>query len=388
MADMLTPVVREDRRSRIAARAARRVPALAIGLISALGLAACSSAASGAGATGDGAIQPLALDYSSSLGASSIQSELIGEWVDAVQSGSDDQIAITTYDSGSLLPPTDAVAGVADGRADIAMTSPQYTPGELPVSTFTELPFATVNSEAFVLAVRDAYEDEDSAFRAEWNAQGLEVMIFVPAGSNSIVSKSAVEDVADLDGLPVRAVGQTAAVLQKAGASPSAIPLPEVYESLERGLVDAVSSIAVEVAQDIGATETAGYVTDPGLGEYTVIPVFVNKTWWDALPDATRQLFEDANEAYYDGFADELSALQEETCSELDEAGVKASVWDEASVDELHELAGSELWSAWIKAHSTADFDADAFIEAYTERIEEYEADSSFLPTIAQCVTS
>jgi TRAP-type C4-dicarboxylate transport system substrate-binding protein len=368
-------------------RAQRRLAAIAaVAVASVLGLAACASAAPTKG--GDGPIEPLSLDYSSSLGAGSVQSQLIGGWIQDVQSESDDQVAIKTYDSGSLLPPTDAVAGVADGRADIAMTSPQYTPGELPISTFTELPFATVNSEAFVLSVRDAYEDKESALRAEWNAQGLEVMIFVPAGSNTIVSKTPTTGVDDLKGLQVRAVGQTATALQKAGANPSAIPLPEVYESLERGLVDAVSSIAVEVAQDIGATETATYVADPGLGEYTIIPVFVNKSWWDSLPDATRQVFEDANDAYYDSFAEELSSLQAETCSELEEAGVETSVWDEKSVDELYDTAGSELWDAWAEVHSSADFDAAEFLDSYRERIEDHEAESSFLPTVAQCATT
>lgn len=372
-------------RSRPATRRRRRLSrgsGLLVGGVSALLIAA--TAGCGTGASDAGADTSISLKYSSSLGPESPQGELITQWIDAVQEGSDGSIQIESFHSGALLNPTDALAGVGSGRADLAMTSPQYTPSELPLSTFTELPFVTTNSEAFVLAVRDAYESNE-ALRAEWNEQGVEVLLFVPAGANTLISKSEVDGPEDLNGLEVRAVGRTAGVLEGAGATTSAIPLPEVYESLERGVVQAVSSLGVEVGQDIGATDAAKNVYDPGLGEYTVIPVFVNKQWWDRQSDEVREAFTSAADEYYASLGENLTEIQDETCIELEDADLNLQVWSDGDKDQLFQDAGQVTWDEWTSERTSEAFDARAFLDEHVERVKGYEEQSTFEPTVEQC---
>lgn len=371
-----------EERPRRTGRGRHLLRGVGLAAISAVTLAACASGT----ASGESSDQ-YSLTYSSSLSPESQQNKLIDKWTEEVIANTGGAVEIDTTYSGALLDPTDALAGVANKRADMAMSSPQYTPGELPISSFTELPFVAENTEAFIHSVRDAYET-DEAFRQEWHDQGVEVLLFVPAGTNSLVTKNPVETVDDLQGLQLRAVGETAAMFEEAGANTNAIPIPELYESLERGLVDGTSTLSVEIADDVGVVETASNIYELGLGEYTIIPVFVNKEWWDGLPEEIQGAFRDAADNYYDTFADDLTTMQEETCSSLTDLNAKFGIWDEGNRSALFELGGESRWNEWIENHTTDEFDAKQFFEEHRQRIAEYSEDSTYVSTAEQCSQS
>lgn len=363
-----------------AGRTTRRVVTGASVAALALGLASCGSEDAGGGSSGSAEIR-----YSSPLGESAPQNVLVKEWADQIEEGTDGQLTVKAFYDGSLLKTEDSIPGVGDGRADLSMGSPQYHPGELVISSVTELPFVTQNAEAQTLAIRDAYESEE-AFRQEWNNMGVEVLLFVPTGANVIVTEKPMASVDDMDGLSIRAVGRTASALEAVGASPKSVPISEAYEGLERGLFDAISSLSVNVADQIGALDAAPHIYDAGFGEYTVIVITANKQWYDGLPEDQRAAIEDATESYYEGFADTLAATEEELCTKLLADGVEFTEWSEAEIERWDTEAGEQIRSQWAsEVGGSTEIDADAFLEQHMQRVADYEAASDFEPMVPAC---
>lgn len=348
---------------------------IALGAGATLALAAC-----GGGSGSDS----VTLSYSSPLGEDAPQNVLVQRWADRIEDSTDGRLAVQSYYGGSLLTTEDSVPGAGDGRADLSMASPQYHPGELKISSVTELPFVTGNAEAITLAVRDAYEAEE-AFRAEWHAMGVEVLLFLPTGANVIVTNEAMDDIDDMNGMSLRAVGRTAAALEAVGATPRSVPIHEAYEGLERGLFQGVSSISANVADQIGVLEAAPNVYDAGFGEYTIIVLVANKQWYDGLDDDLRSAIEDSSQAYYDEVAEVLGELEAELCDELRDQDVEFHAWSSEEAQRWDDAAGDSIREAWSGDVAQGGLDAESFLTDHLERVATYEADSSYEPLVSAC---
>jgi TRAP-type C4-dicarboxylate transport system substrate-binding protein len=364
------------------ARHPRKTAAVGLSVIAlSFGMAAC-----GSGAEGDSDSEvSMELRFASPLSESAPQNILIQAWSDAIEEKTDGRISVKPFYDGSLIAAEDSLAGVADRRADLALGSAQYHPGELPLSSFTELPFVTRNSEAQAKAIHDAYESEE-AFPAEYHAMNTEVMLFVPTGQNVVVTNKPMESIDDMDGLSMRAVGRTAAALEAVGASPKSVPIGEAYEGLERGLFDAVSSISAPIAASVGILDAAPHVYDAGFGEYTVSILVAGKEWYDDLSDDDRAAVEEATEEFYAEMGDTLSELESETCTQLLEDGVEFTVWPDTEVQRWDEAAGEDIRAQWTTDVSKASgIDAAAFLEAHMERVGDYESESDYEPLVPAC---
>lgn len=306
-------------------------------------------------------------------------------WADRVKEYTDGRVDFEIVYGGGLLGTTDTIPGVGDGRADMGYAPPQYHPAELPLATLAELPFITRNAEAQMRAANELYENNE-AFRQEWNDLGVEVLFFVLAGQTLLASKEPIPGIDALAGKQIRAAGRVAEAIEAAGANAIAIDFVEIYESLERGLLDAATSVPLGAIFSAELYTPAPYIYDPGFGESIVFQsIIMNKETLDGLPDDIRAAMDRATEEYWEAVPEMMLEDEAAACEAMIEAGATFETWPEAERERWPELIGGQQAEEWVEAREAEGLPGEEIFEEYTSLIEQFEEQATYVPAIEAC---
>jgi TRAP-type C4-dicarboxylate transport system substrate-binding protein len=124
--------------------------------------------------------------------------------------------------------------------------------------------------------------------------------LFTTAPSN-LMTREPVTSLEQIRGVEYRASGIASKVLEKLGAVPVSMPMPDVPEALQKGLVQGLLT-SMEVLKDMNFAEYCPHQT---IGNFQVYPfaVVMNKKSWDALPVDIQKIFNDlgAEQALWTG---------------------------------------------------------------------------------------
>ena len=190
-----------------------------------------------------------------------------------------------TFHGGELgAGPADQFVRIVQGTADLGWGLPGYTSSQFPKSLILELPGALPLDQPGYAALWRAFDDE---LKPEFPM--TEVIALWGAEPNILMMKDReVRSPEDLRGLKIRVAGSIAAEAMEAlGATPVQIPMTQVYNGLQTGLIDGLVSGA-SVLSDFKLNEVVGSVTTgPNLGRLTFFTV-MNKGVFDGLSDEAK----------------------------------------------------------------------------------------------------
>lgn len=212
---------------------------------------------------------------------------LLTQWFcDEVQSRTNGEVEIAYYPGGTLLNPVKMYVGVTTGIADLGFSHTAYTRGRFPVTEVLDLPQGYPSGYVAVQVSNDFFEKFKPA---EWDK--VHVLYF--ASSPPLVlhtNKKPVKTMEDLAGLKIRATGQMAEVLKLLGAAPVPLQMPDVYESLKRGVIDGVtvdlSPLKYWKFAEVIKYTTASWPLGTTYGFYFII----NKNKWEKLSAAAQKV--------------------------------------------------------------------------------------------------
>ncbi|MEX2519350.1 MAG: TRAP transporter substrate-binding protein [Paracoccaceae bacterium] len=226
------------------------------------------------------------------------QTNMLEPWAKQVEENSGGRVKIEIYPAMTLGGrPPELINQVRDGVVDLVWTVNGYTPGLFPRTEVMELPLVYTNDPvATNLAMYDMFESE---LRQEYG--GVEVMfLHVHAGQAIHMRDTPVHTPADLADKKLRIPGRTGAwVIEALGAIPVGMPVPELPQALQKGVVDG-ALIPWEIIAPLKIQEQTKYQIEgfekTRFGN-TTFQVSMNKARWDALPDDIKKAFKDASGA-------------------------------------------------------------------------------------------
>ncbi len=190
------------------------------------------------------------------------------------------------YPANALGDPGAHYDMVVTGEADIGLSVHGYTPGRFPLVSVLELPFLVEKAKNGATIIANLYS-EFPEIQAE-HSETYPLFIFTPESAQLVSTKYKIEKPEDLKGLRVRTPSQTGAkILEALGATPVSIPMPEVYEALQRGVVDA-AFVPLEALKNFNFYEIVKYVT---IGNFSAQPFFsvMNKDKFESFSDADKE---------------------------------------------------------------------------------------------------
>ena len=214
-----------------------------------------------------------------------IQVNMIEPWVDEVAAATDGTVTIEIHPAGSLTAPGDAYENAAAGAIDIGFALQGYTPGRFPLTDVVELPFSFESAEQATDALWDLYE-EFPEFQEEYGDVKVLALWTHDVGNLYTVGQEVTEP--NLSGLTLRAPSPTlTAVIEAMGGAGVGMPAPELYDSLDRGVIDGLM-IGDTGVNSFTLYEVVDHVT---VGNFFVGAEFIvmNQGAWDSLSPAQQE---------------------------------------------------------------------------------------------------
>ncbi len=297
-------------------------------------------------------------------------------WCRAVEKETNNKVKIDVFWGASLLKAQDAYEGTGQGLADICMDVPAYHPSLTPFMTVTQLGYITKAIDAPARAVTKLYK-ENETFRNQFKDDNIKIMSFVAFAPNIMASKKPIHSLEDMKGKKIRALGRLNTVVERLGATPVAIPAPDLYESLNRNIIEGFTGFPLSAVHGFKLEEVTKYFLDYGYGTYLVMMIGFNMDKWEDLPKDIRASIEKVNKNSIDMYMKTYAEVEPKYVKPLKKADCHFYVLPKDKVKKWKDKVVPYLWNKWIDENKKYG-PAEQFFEKYKELVEKYEKDSKY----------
>jgi TRAP-type mannitol/chloroaromatic compound transport system substrate-binding protein len=200
------------------------------------------------------------------------------------------ELEIKFFEGGSLFPPYETFDAVSKGTVDAGGDWPNYWSGKDTV-------FDLLGSYPFGLTPIDymVWIYQGGGFEIYNEAYGKFGLVYLPHGvtpmESGVRGHEPITSLDDFKGLKIRMSGRTQGkILKELGAAQVMLPGGEVYQALEKGVIDAGEFNSPIVDWIMGFGEVTEYWATPGWHQpASVLGVMINKKSWDELPDNLKE---------------------------------------------------------------------------------------------------
>ena len=365
---------------------ARLVPAIA-----AVGLTALLAAACGDGSTGsDGGQQETVELILSSHRApdNNAQGLLVQWWIEEVEKRSNGALKIEPYWAGALSPAQEIMPSLGEGVADIGNFATAYHPEAFPLTLVSGIPFITENMPAQMATFNELYETNE-AMRREFEDQGLRLLSSIGTPPPVMGAKEPITDLDWIKGKSIRTVLFLTEAVDIIGGNPAAIPSGEIYEAVQRGLVDAYYGVPLDAVPASNLHEVGPYVTDTRVGNYSTAELAISTKAFDSLPENLQRVILEVSAEIPAKMAEFTTEAEESACQIILDAGGGAYDLSDEDVATWREAIGDQIQQIWLeraeRLHGRET--AEQFFEQYLETLRKYEQQfSDYRPGLRSCV--
>ena len=211
-------------------------------------------------------------------------------WTKEVAKRSNGQLTVRMFPSMQLGGrPPELYRQMVQGIADIVFTLPGYTASDFPMMSLTELPGTASDAED---GTKKLWANFDKFFAKEF--KDAKVLMLWNSDTAGIMSRAKpVRTLEDLKGMRIRTPSRAqSAQLTALGATPVDMPVTQIYNALERGVVDA-TMIPLSAMLDFKLLEVVKYLTvDAPLGRSPFL-VSMSRKRYEGLAPNLRKIIDD-----------------------------------------------------------------------------------------------
>lgn len=276
-------------------------------------------------------------------------------FAERVEEATDGKVTFEFYWGTSLLTATDSLQGVSDGVADISVVNSVYYPSELPVGTW----LSGLGAHLTGSIVHDVAAGGATSFETaqtldplvdEWTSNNVYPLMTVGSAPYNLICTEPLETLDDASNKKVRSAGAPwTHTIEDLGMVPVDLSYNEIYEGLQRGVIDCVTINPNQLVSSLILEDVAPYYHPVTFPLFQATNFVMTLDMWESLPLELQQIMhEEAGQVardIWDRFI-ELEALAGDAIVSGDVVTtVEATELDEAAADSreeyVAELAGS-----------------------------------------------
>ena len=219
-----------------------------------------------------------------------IWTDVLTPWAADVAKRSNNQLTVKLYPAMQLGgKPPELYRQAVQGIADIIFSLPGYTSADFPMMALTELPGTATSADD---GTKKLWANFDQFLARDF--KDTKVLMLWNSDTASLMSKAKpIKTLEDMKGMKIRTPSAAqSAQLEAIGAIPIDMPAGQIYNALDRGVVDA-SMIPMSAALDFKLIEVAKYFTiNAPLGRSPFL-VAMNRSRYEKLPAELRKIIDD-----------------------------------------------------------------------------------------------
>lgn len=270
--------------------------------------------------------------------------EIDRHFVDIANKLTTGELTIEFYDGGTLVPAGEVFDAVESGTIQAGADWPGYWAGRdaafSPLSTTASL----FNAVDYVNWIQGWGGDElyDEIY-------GNFGMVYLPYGvtnneSGFRTTDEPIRNLDDLKGKRLRLSGlEQGRLLEKLGGNQVSMAGGEIYQALERGVIDGAEFSTPNVDWSGGFQQVTDYWATPGWHQSaSVFGVMINKSAWDALSPETQEKLQIAADATLLWSLANTEKRATEAYAKFDEA-VEITRYDDEALAKIQEMANEVI---------------------------------------------
>ena len=222
------------------------------------------------------------------------------------------EVTVRGYHGGELgAGPVEQYIRVVQGVADMGWGLPGYTSSQFEKTMIVELPGTLTNEDDGYAAMWTAYDDH---LAGEFPGT-VPVALWTSEPNVFIMRDAVIRTPADLEGLKIRVAGATAADVATAlGATPVQMPINQVYNALQTGLIDGVIT---------GSSTLNDFKLDEVANSYTFGANLGRLSFYAVMTEGTYNGLSDEAKAVLDNYSNQtVSQSAEDAWNATADAGV------------------------------------------------------------------
>lgn len=271
--------------------------------------------------------------YASPVGPDHSFSFVDKEWIAKIEKESNGRIKIKPYWSGTLVGGRGAIDEIAKGVADIGFISPGYARSGYDFTRKSFLFFIGANQETG----RRIFKEMMAKFpQIEGEYRNLKVLAWSSGMDYQLLSRKPVRTLDDLKGMRIKTIGDLVSVLGEFGADGTSTPTPEVYVSLQKGILDGTLT-PFEGFKSLNLGEVIKYATYLDLYRPHTGGRAMNLKVWEKLPKDIQTIFENNIEWYGLETDRHLGKVDEEGFQVAQQLGVEFINLSKADLNAFYE---------------------------------------------------
>ncbi len=291
------------------------------------------------------------LDLASTFpGSMPILGDAAAELSHKVRRASAGKLNFKFYEPGVLVPGSETVNAVAEGKVAAAWAGAGWFAGhDSAFNFFSSVPFGPGIGEYLAWMYKGGGLD---LARKMFHARGVHNVPcgLIPPEASGWFRKE-IRSVEDLKGLKMRFFGLGAKVMQKLGVEAVQLPPGEILAALKSGKLDATEFSLPVMDKPLGFQKLAKYYYFPGWHQQaTFFDLYVNLDIWKRLPDRYKSIIELACSRVELDMIAKGEAMQGNAIEELKKEGVQVRRWPPAML-----AAFEKAWNAVVAEESAAN---------------------------------
>lgn len=274
--------------------------------------------------------------------------EVYQSLADNIEKMSDGRISVQMMYAGEGVSTNGIFGAVKSGLITMGAPFQPMHAGEMPAGIIeVGLPGGTDNpAELMDLFYEKGWQAILEEAYAEHGLVWLEPYIQPPV---YILTKEPVNSVEDFQGLKIRAPGAYGKFLRNLGASPVNLTWGEIYTSLSTGVIDGSIGSNLIDHRDGNHVEVAKYMYRMPLAGAQVLPVIVNQSAWNKLPDDLKEIVRGATAIHAQEQLTKSRLWEAQAIADMEEKGMKWSPEPSEADQAAWKAAGANLWDEYAK---------------------------------------
>ncbi len=237
--------------------------------------------------------KPIELTYSIFFPAPHKNTVLATQWGEEIAKRTNGKVKVTMFPGGTLTPAAQCYDGVVKGLSDVGMSVLGYTRGKFPMSEVIDLPLGYKTGLAATKVANEFY----SKFKPK-EFDEVKVMYLHAHGPGIVNTKTPVSNLAELKGMKIACHGLSAKIVEALGATPVAMPMPERYDAIQKGVAEGgvfpLEALKGWKLAEVVKSSTLNY----GSAYTTGFFVVMNKDKWNSLPPDVQKVIEEVNKEW------------------------------------------------------------------------------------------
>lgn len=249
-----------------------------------------------------------------------------------------------------VTPANKSAQALQRGVFDIAYGPSGYYAGDVPESVAllgTTASLDEVRKNGGWELINDIWEKRIGAKVLAWPIYETSYNLFLTQ------KPEITEDGPSLKGMKLRAPATYRPMIESLGGAPVSISGPEMYTSLERGLVQGSGWPNIGLA-DTGVGKLLKYKIAPSFYRANQL-LIVNKKSWDSLPEKAREILEKVARDYEKKSVAHFQKIHEEELTKLDKLGIETIELTGKARENYLKGGYDALWAAVGKRTDNAE---------------------------------